>query len=94
MSQQYDPEWIAEVTAREAAATPGPWDDKVTAVYKDGTAIRICGDFYNFDHDARFIAHAREDIPRLLNLVKQQHEEIAQLKEGLEAMRGLEVNHA
>ena len=57
---------IAEIEARCELATPGPWDDKLTAVYKDETAIRICGEFYNFDADAFFVAQARQDIPYLL----------------------------
>lgn len=57
---------LAEIKARCKAATEGPWDDKVTAVYKDNTAIRICADFHNFESDAYFIARARADIPALI----------------------------
>lgn len=72
-----DAKYLAEIKAREQAATPGPWDDKVTAVYKDGTAIRICGNFNRFETDAFFIAHARTDIPALVAEVERLTEENA-----------------
>jgi len=56
-----------EIEARLKAATPGPWDDKITAVYKVNTAIRICGDFHDFKRDAFFIANAPSDIAYLLS---------------------------
>ena len=54
---------IDEIRERCEAATPGPWDDKLTAVYKDETAIRICGEFYNFDADAFFCSSGTSRHP-------------------------------
>lgn len=62
-------------------ATPGPWDHKITAVYKGQTAVRICGDFDDFDADARFIARSRTLIPELLDLLAERDAEIARLKD-------------
>ena len=74
---------IAEIAARCEAATPGPWDDKLTAVYKDETAIRICGEFYNFDADAFFVAQARQDIPYLLSQLAERDRTIERLREAI-----------
>ena len=68
---------INEIKARLKAATPGPWDDKLTAVYKDCTAIRICGDFHHFKTDAAFIANAPSDISYLLSEIEQLERESA-----------------
>lgn len=64
-------------------ATPGPWDHKITAVYKGQTAVRICGDFDDFDADARFIARSRTLIPELLDLLAERDAEIARLTKAL-----------
>lgn len=69
---------LDEIRARCEAATPGPWkviSDSVpvrsgavvSAMYGDGPKINICSGIPLGTHDAAFIAHAREDIPYLLD---------------------------
>ena len=77
---------IDEIRERCEAATPGPWDDKLTAVYKDETAIRICGEFYNFDADAFFVAQARQDIPYLLEQLAERDKELKRLQKEVAAL--------
>lgn len=81
------PDRLANITAREAAATKGPWkamviDADVTTIWAGGdtarTAIRI-GRVVTRE-DAAFIAAAREDVPALLAEVERQAKRIAELE--------------
>lgn len=61
------------IAARAAIATPGPWvygddrDGRGDRLYRRENKYDPIADFeYTKDHDAEFIAHAREDIPWLL----------------------------
>jgi hypothetical protein len=77
-------ERLAEMQAREQSATPGPWqvgtndDDAVDShwVYDAGwfevADVRTPHDEVSGDavRDARFIAHARQDVPALLAAVE------------------------
>lgn len=70
---------IKAIEARAAAATPGPWEAS-----KDGwTAwagnVKIA-DYLDPDN-AEFIAHARTDIPRLLDYIKELEAENKILRE-------------
>lgn len=68
------PERLAEIVARLEAATPGPWRverDEPTlsrfVVDADGLLTIDFGYVGNANQpDARFVAHAREDVPALL----------------------------
>ena len=74
------PDELAAMREREQAATPGPWaanesqfssHEKISDWYvaggKGGGVVQIVGRWNQDDKaDALFIAHAREDIPRLL----------------------------
>lgn len=74
-------ERIAEIKARAEAATPGPWYHVLSAIV--GTTTRpdddnttcICntewGNATNVQPNAEFIAHAREDVPALLEEVER-----------------------
>jgi hypothetical protein len=66
-------EQLAEIRKRAEAATDGPW----TVSFPGAKVINAYGiGVDNFDEDAEFIAHAREDVPKLLA-------EIGRLKEAL-----------
>lgn len=57
--------YLAEVRARMDAATPGPWtahDDGLVWPERMGDPVSGSTEMA----DAEFIAHAREDLPRLL----------------------------
>lgn len=69
---------LAEIEAREAAATPGPWHRLDFA--HDANDVWIGPSFRNViaqvvpddaSADAAFIAHAREDVPWLLAEVRR-----------------------
>ena len=63
---------LADIKAREQAAFGGPWEaldadeNGMHAVAVDGTVLVEVGDFC----DAEFIAHAREDVPWLVDQVE------------------------
>lgn len=66
---------IAEISARCAAATEGPWqiDERLPNCYirHEGQGFPIAAMWHtangsNYKNDAAFIAHARQDIPVLL----------------------------
>jgi hypothetical protein len=85
------PEEIAAIRERAEKATPGPWTwlyglrNKLftpVALFHDG---KIVGRFV-WEHDAEFIAHAREDIPRLLDALEATYAEIERLQRKLNAM--------
>lgn len=79
---------LAEIEARERAATPGPW------VYFDQEGV-FCGEIHSaredggFEHitdtpeyderdnDMKFIAHARTDIPSLIAMIRELQREQA-----------------
>jgi hypothetical protein len=67
------PVWLQEVRDRADKATEGPWD----MVWEDGEAYVFRGRNWNREwvasaatsDDTAFIAHARTDVPRLVELV-------------------------
>lgn len=72
-----DAKQLAEIKAREQAATPGPWDadtppyvtiQKSEYVINAICAVGVCEQNIK---DADFIAHARTDIPALISEVEQ-----------------------
>ena len=65
MTKQY----LEEMRARCEMATQGPWlNGKYSVNYPNG--MPICTQFdSNKEHDKRFIAHSRQDIPALLDYV-------------------------
>ena len=92
-TQRLTPEELAAIRERAEKATPGPWHVYaayslsditpetrtcvVDCVASDGTLAR---------EDAEFIAHAREDIPRLLDALEAAYAENERLKRKLDAM--------
>ncbi|MFF2331959.1 MULTISPECIES: hypothetical protein [unclassified Streptomyces] len=115
-------EYLAEVEARQAAATVGDW-----GVYNQGTLVEVVaglrenGTGYNCrrqiarldeepidnirEHadwtaeqdyaqllaDAAFMAHARTDVPRLLDIIAEQHRQNAELAARLEKGREFRI---
>lgn len=70
--------WLDEVKERCEKATPGPWKHFVTESFSanvvgDGWVVARCETFSTGQElaDAKFIAHARGDIPRLLAIVER-----------------------
>ena len=71
-----DSKYLAEIKAREQAATPGPWYADGWGLFDDiqGELVEL----HDTDPDAQFIAHARTDIPALvaeverLNVIAEQ----------------------
>lgn len=90
-------EQLAEIRAREAAASNGPWNayrlrDGSVVIFGlgrlwnrlDGGGVEERPDTLFEAHDgtpedAEFIAHAREDVPALLDLAEEQAREIERL---------------
>lgn len=84
-------ERIAKIRAREKAATQGPWREECvigrrkeietfhTIRDKDGAIVDVLPILAY--HDAAFIAHAREDIPALLDEVERLRAENARQKD-------------
>ena len=73
--------WLTEVTERAEKATAGPWSAcEMLSQGEPGTGfwnVQPIGepDDMLAEEDAEFIAHAREDIPRLLAALRTAHEE-------------------
>lgn len=93
-----DHDRIAEIQAREQATTPGPWTPRSRDIDKleessvlgweiDGPPDAMRAQFGR-GADARFIAHARGDIPWLIGLIAERDSEIARLQEALEFYSG------
>lgn len=82
---------LAEIRARCEAATKGPWvecrngggDDFLYSIDSEPTGLPIvkadCGVYPPEKEDADFIAHAREDIPKLLAEVERLRKQVAEL---------------
>lgn len=77
---------LAEIEAREQAATPGPWESGLVGVWVEGGEylIRLEGGAsatVNLTPATRFfIAHARDDVPWLVAQVRERDAEIARLR--------------
>jgi hypothetical protein len=66
---------LNEIRERCEAATSAPWYIRRHTV-EDYNANHICGDFgYGSDGDKAFIAHARADVPALLDEVERVQKE-------------------
>ena len=73
---------MAEIKARCKAATPGAWKHRETAdyseIYAASDPLALVG---SSTDDAEFIAHAREDIPYLLEQLEEAQRETERLRE-------------
>ena len=74
-----DAKQLAEIKAREQAATPGPWKVGISALITDANGHAL---FFGEDAkgNADFIAHARTDIPALVAEVERLVAENVKLK--------------
>lgn len=78
--------YLTQIKERDLAATGGPWSAKQSAA-EGWTAYSIVDGYQRAvkyrdlirTNDAQFIAHAREDVPRLTNIVKDCLEFIGRL---------------
>jgi hypothetical protein len=68
--------YLREVEGRANAATPGPWVEVVSALPDDwgvteatSTGSQSVAQML-WEYDAPFVAHAREDIPRLISIIR------------------------
>ena len=70
-----DAKYLAEIKAREQAATPGPWKVGISALITDANGHAL---FFGEDAkgNADFIAHARTDIPALISEVEQMTKQL------------------
>lgn len=74
------PEELAEIETRAEAATEGPWktfcpygnSSRTQRVVTGPRGLVVFDDGNSTDTDARFIAHARTDIPALIAEVRRQ----------------------
>jgi hypothetical protein len=62
---------LEAIEAREKAATKGPWRDSEGDVFFDDDFICRCNRLGRDRVDARFIAHARSDVPWLVARLKE-----------------------
>lgn len=83
-----DADRLAEIEARTAKATKGPW---YVEAHRPTLTRRVVSDDHMLDanlgylgnrnqEDAAFIANSRTDVPFLLNLARQQQAEIVELQ--------------
>lgn len=95
-------ERLAEIEAREGAATPGPWearpkildargeiDCEIVGGVGPGYSTPVCKlspGFYRYEGDKTFITHARQDIPDLVAEIRRLLELNEQLSQGLQAL--------
>ena len=83
MTDSPTPNELAAIRERAAKATKGPWYRRQGYVYRRDDPHNAFG--FRVDDcrgpcvDADFIAHARSDIPRLLDALEEKDAEIARL---------------
>lgn len=76
---------LEAIKARAEAATPGPWERRITTFTScgvQGPEMAIYDEGGHGEEDAEFIAHARTDIPALVAEV----ERLRQLKSDADAV--------
>lgn len=83
---------LREIEERVSKATPGPWRAVCEATAEETACGRDVysltgpewveeGDYSFFgEDDAQFIAHARDDVPWLLSLLREREEEVRALR--------------
>ncbi len=80
---------IKEIRARCEAATPGRWwafgPEAIPSAGFVNSASGIIAPCVRTNDDAIFIAHAREDIPALVEALESERERLANSQDGCEA---------
>ena len=98
---------LQKIKERCEKATPGPWKalnipyngyDDPEIVTKDGTYIcqttydmQSQSEKHNVDEDMEFIAHAREDIPKLIAEVEKLKKKVKQLRKKIRKIDEMNV---
>ena len=81
-------EELADIKAREAAATAGPWHIDEQGLFIWDKCIAGITTFFELrfdnDADAEFIAYARTDVPRLIADLRASRERIKELEAEVE----------
>ena len=83
---------LDQIQARADKATAGPWEvdrnhpfsSDIVGIYSSGAkkyVVMVDEDDPTTDAEANFIAHAREDIPALLAMVREQRAVIERVRE-------------
>lgn len=86
---------VAEIEARAEKATPGPWKPKVvSSCYgTNGVSAGSCEDVVGMHGasaaNAEFIAHAREDVPKLCAMWREQQKRIQDHEQWLDGLRAV-----
>ena len=87
------PERLQAIRARCEQATPGPWSWAPGYVLVSARGDRILVLDYTYgprqltEADAEFVAHAREDVPALLEEVERLQAEVRALRRRLRELR-------
>ena len=89
MTKRLTDEELAEIRERAEKATRGPWkwNNRGELFSEDGRVIYYDKSEYNFPiavsyYDEEFIAHAREDIPKLLAEIERYREVLEEIARG------------
>lgn len=91
---------LTQMKERAEKATAGPWenfgDSRVYTIDEELTAdfdyATICHGFKE-ESDAAFIAHAREDVPRLVAEVERLQNALESVQSDLFSIRGVDSHH-
>lgn len=72
---------VTEIAGRVAAATEGPWASLGYHILDGDVPQTHLGEVFSTPSDAEFIAHAREDIPYLLERLRTAEAELVTVKQ-------------
>ena len=86
-------EFVEACEAVSKKATPGPWriwdDEQWSGIVRLDNGMIISETAV--PENAEFVAHAREDLPKALGIIRAQAEEIQRLRENEEERRRTET---
>lgn len=90
---------LAAIKRRAEAATPGPWRDRPSVHGNRFRYVLIdkAEEYSTLElqpNDARFIAHAREDIPALLDALSAAEAKVRELEAALRPIIEMPVDNA
>lgn len=96
MAERLTVEQLGAIRKRAEAATKGNWhkailkyDPRTFTVGAFNGTVSVVGDVNN-ENDADFIAHAREDIPALLNEIDRLKEDMREISEIVSGFYGVQ----
>jgi hypothetical protein len=79
MTSSLTDQQLADIAARHQAATEGPWtvsEDYSDVLGPDGDQLASYWNPTSETRNGEFIAHARQDVPALLAMVRRQQDQI------------------